>query len=168
IGYGLAPRLNAAGRLGSARAAVELLTTVSAQQAAELASFLEVQNQERQKLERQILSEARPLAGEAVQGGAPALLLARPHWPSGLIGIVASRLVDLFARPVLLIALRDGRVGVGSGRSVPGFRLHEALAACSGTLLGHGGHATAAGFRVEAGRIVELREQFASVPAHPF
>lgn len=158
IGFGLAPRINAAGRLGTARLAVELLTTQAPQRAEVLADYLERQNQERQNLERRILQEAREQAESELQN--PALILANPNWHPGLLGIVASRLVDLFARPVLMIALREGQHGQGSGRSVPGFRLHEALQECTSMLLSHGGHAAAAGFRIGPERIEEFRPRF--------
>lgn len=126
IGYAFALRINAAGRLGTARLAVELFTTKSQERAAYLADFLERQNQERQQIERKILQEARDLAEQA--GDVPALVLASENWHPGLLGIVASRLVDQYARPVLMIALRgEAELGQGSGRSVPGFKLHEAL-----------------------------------------
>jgi single-stranded-DNA-specific exonuclease len=145
VGYSLAPRLNAAGRLGTARLAVELLMTPNAQRADTLADYLERQNHERQLLERRILQEARQQAQS--EGDVPAFVLASADWHPGLIGIVASRLVDQYARPVLMIALRtDSPHGQGSGRSVPGFKLHEALQACTTHLLSHGGHAAAAGF----------------------
>src|SRR5262249_2875001 len=118
IGFVIAPRLNAAGRLGTARPAVELLTTLVPHPAAVLPDYLERQNGDRQLLERRILQEARELAhGE---GDAPALVLTRPGWHPGLLGIVASRLVDQFARPALMISSADGQPhGQGSGRSVP-------------------------------------------------
>jgi single-stranded-DNA-specific exonuclease len=167
IGYALAPRINAAGRLGTARLAVELLTTTNAQRADTLADYLERQNKERQQMERQILREAREQAEQYL--AAPALVLASPQWHPGLIGIVASRLVDQFARPVLMIALRDGQPhGQGSGRSVPGFRLHEALEECNADLVGHGGHAAAAGFRILPEAIEPFRANFCSVVARQF
>jgi single-stranded-DNA-specific exonuclease len=168
IGYSLAPRLNAAGRLGSACLAVELLTTVSEQRAADLARFLEQQNEERQQVERHIFKEAREMVAGADLEQTPALVLASPKWHPGLIGIVASRLVDAFARPVLLISLRDGVPAQGSGRSVPGFLLHEALSACSDVLLSHGGHATAAGFKLEHTCVDRFRERFCEVAARHF
>ncbi len=167
IGYALAPRLNAAGRLGTARLAVELLMTTSTQRADILADYLERQNHERQLIERKILQEARELAEREL--GAPALVLASPSWHPGLLGIVASRLVDLYARPVLMIALREGQPhGQGSGRSVPGFRLHEALEACTGDLVSHGGHATAAGFRIVPDQIDGFRQRFCDVVLRHF
>jgi single-stranded-DNA-specific exonuclease len=162
IGYALAPRLNAAGRLGTARLAVELLTTASAERAGVLADYLERQNQDRQKLERRITTEARTLAEQ--DPDAPAFVLADPSWHPGLLGIVASRLVDQFARPVLMIALPDTQPhGQGSGRSVPGFALHQALEECTQDLLSHGGHATAAGFRILPDVIASFRTRFCEV-----
>jgi single-stranded-DNA-specific exonuclease len=159
IGYAIAPRINAAGRLGTARLAVELLTTRNQQRADILADYLERQNQERQLIERRILAEARTQAEQHLH--APAFVLASPEWHPGLLGIVASRLVDQYARPVLMIALRDGQpLGQGSGRSIPGLKLHEALQACNGDLVGHGGHASAAGFRIIPTSIDAFRENF--------
>jgi single-stranded-DNA-specific exonuclease len=162
VGYTLAPRINAAGRLGTARLAVELLTTSSAQRAVVLADYLEHQNHDRQLLERRILQEARALAEQFAH--LPALVLANDRWHPGLIGIVASRLVEEYARPVLMIALRaDQPHGHGSGRSVPGFRLHEALHECTADLVSHGGHASAAGFRIAPDAIPRFRDRFCSV-----
>ena len=162
IGYALAPRINAAGRLGTARLAVELMTTTNVQRATILADYLEHQNQERQTMERRILQEARQQAAQYLHS--PAFVLASNEWHPGLLGIVASRLVDQYARPVLMIALRDGQPhGQGSGRSVPGFKLHEALQECTALLVGHGGHATAAGFRILPDVIDAFRDDFCSV-----
>jgi single-stranded-DNA-specific exonuclease len=173
IGYKLAPRLNAVGRLGSARLVIELLTTTSPQRAVDLARFLEGQNAQRQQIERRILATAREMVGEQDLNGTPALILAHPDWHAGIVGIVASRLVDLYARPVLLIALRQERVGgsqigQGSGRSVPGFALHEALQTCSDHLVSHGGHAAAAGFKIEPERIDAFRERFCEYASRHF
>jgi single-stranded-DNA-specific exonuclease len=171
VAFKLAPRLNAAGRLGWAWQVVELLTTNSPQRALDLARYLEEQNQERQRWERRILTEARDLA--AVYDGAPALVLASADWHPGVIGIVAGRLTDQFARPTLLIALARGRgtdelIGQGSGRSVPGFALHEALQECGDLLLAHGGHAMAAGLKVAPDQIDTLRERFCACAARCF
>lgn len=163
IAYKLAPRLNAAGRLGCARLVVDLLTTPRPEQAVQLARYLEEQNSQRQTLERRMVQEARKLIEEQARGDDAALVLAKAGWHAGIIGIVAGRLADQFSRPALMIALppedaahslpdedngRHVRVGVGSGRSVPGLPLHEALHTCDELLLSHGGHAAAAGFRV--------------------
>jgi single-stranded-DNA-specific exonuclease len=167
IGYALAPRINAAGRLGTARLAVELFTTTSQDRALVLADYLERQNKERQSIERRILHEAREQAAKYLNS--PAFVLASAEWHPGLLGIVASRLVDQYARPVLMIALRDGQPhGQGSGRSVPGFKLHEALQECTADLVGHGGHASAAGFRILPEVIDIFRENFCTVVARQF
>jgi single-stranded-DNA-specific exonuclease len=173
IAFKLAPRLNAAGRLGCARLVVELLTTTSPQRAADHARFLEEQNQQRQTIERRMVSQARELVQLAGLEDAPALVLDSPDWHGGVIGIVAGRLAEQFARPVLLIAVRAEPgaglpVGQGSGRSVPGFPLHEALRACSDHLISHGGHKAAAGFRIRADAIPAFREQFCEVAARYF
>jgi single-stranded-DNA-specific exonuclease len=164
VGYKLAPRINAVGRLGCARLVVELLTTTSPQRAVDLARYLDGQNAQRQALERRMLTEARELLAGADLDTAPALVLASEAWHAGILGIVAARLAEMYARPALLIALRpDGAgssVGQGSGRSVPGFPLHEALKACEDHLLAHGGHQAAAGFKLRPECIDAFRESF--------
>jgi single-stranded-DNA-specific exonuclease len=164
VAFSLAPRLNAAGRLGCARLAVELLTTPSPQRAADLARYLEEQNKSRQGLERKIMAQAHEMVEAMGLADMPALVLASASWHSGLIGIVAGRLADAYNRPTLLIALpENGKPGQGSGRSVPGFMLHEALAACGDHLLSHGGHAAAAGFKIDPAHIDVFRERFCEV-----
>jgi single-stranded-DNA-specific exonuclease len=166
IGFRLAPRINAVGRLGCARLVVDLLTTTSQPRAVDLARYLEKQNGDRQALERQMLRQARELVEKDGLSGAPALVLTHPEWHVGVIGIVAGRLAELYGRPALLIAMRQDAengeplIGQGSGRSIPGFALHEALQACDAHLLSHGGHKAAAGFRIEPENIDAFRERF--------
>lgn len=165
IAFKLAPRLNAAGRLGCARLVVDLLTTRSTERARDLANFLEQQNQQRQQTERKILAEAREqAAGYADQ---PALVLASSDWHPGVIGIVAGRLAEQYARPTLMIAIGADEA-TGSGRSIPGFALHTALSECDDLLLGHGGHAAAAGLRVAPANIDALRTRFTELAARRF
>jgi single-stranded-DNA-specific exonuclease len=167
IAFSLAPRLNAAGRLGCARLVVELLTTKSQERALDLTRFLEDQNQKRQHIERRILEQARLMADTS--DGAPALVLASSDWHAGVIGIVAGRLADLYGRPVLMIALQEHlAVGQGSGRSVPGFALHQALQACGDGLISHGGHAGAAGFKIAHDLIASFRDRFCAYAAQHF
>jgi single-stranded-DNA-specific exonuclease len=168
IGFALAPRLNAAGRLGSARMAVELLTTPSAERAAELARYLEELNTQRQMLERRILYEARELIEREGLHDRPALVLSGAGWHPGLIGIVAGRLAEQYGRPALMISLHDAEMAAGSGRSGGGLALHEALHACGEHLLSHGGHAAAAGFRLRADAIPSFQERFCAVAAEHF
>ena len=160
ISYALAPRLNAAGRLGCARLVVDLLTTASRSRATELARVLENQNQERQQIERRILAEARDMLAVWDLDHSPVVVLASRDWHPGVIGIVAGRLVETCARPVMLVALRDEpAASLGSGRSVDGFPLHEALRACGERLISHGGHAAAAGFKIPQSYLEDFRER---------
>jgi single-stranded-DNA-specific exonuclease len=160
ISFALAPRLNAAGRLGCARLVVDLLTTTSRSRATELARFLENQNQERQQIERRILAEARDMLAAWDLDHSPVVVLASRGWHAGVIGIVAGRLVEMCARPVMMVALRDEpAASLGSGRSVTGFPLHEALQACGERLLSHGGHAAAAGFKIPQSYLEDFRER---------
>ena len=165
IGFQLAPRINAVGRLGQARLAVELLATPSEQRAADLARHLNQQNELRQQVENRILRQAREQIEQNVDlDTTPALVLSDDDWHVGVIGIVAGRLAARYARPVLLISTRE-EPGQGSGRSVPGFHLQQALAACRHLLLGHGGHAMAAGFRIAAENVDAFRDEFCSYAA---
>ncbi len=154
VGFVLAPRLNAVGRLGHARLAVELFTRADAGRAAEIAATLDTENRRRQEVERAILREAEALViqRDFHRDGCRGIVLASPAWHAGVIGIVAARLVDRFRRPTVLIALEDGR-GQGSGRSVRHFPLHEVLERCSSHLESYGGHAMAAGVRLRTDEV---------------
>jgi single-stranded-DNA-specific exonuclease len=167
VAFRLAPRLNAAGRLGCARLVVELLTTRNQQKARELAAYLDGQNKDRQALERKMTREAKDKLDGTDVAELPAIVLADPDWHAGVIGIVAGRLTDTFGRPALLISAGE-EFGAGSGRSIPGFPLHEALAACNEHLVSHGGHAAAAGFRIRCDRIESFREQFLDYASRHF
>jgi len=150
VGFRLAPRLNAAGRLGCASLAVELLTTQSADKALKLAAYLEDQNQKRQSVERKITQQAKEMMTSYDLATTAGIVLSSPDWHQGVVGIVASRLVDAYARPALVVTIKhEEAIAVGSGRSVPGFPLHLALKACEEHLIGHGGHAAAAGFKLK-------------------
>lgn len=161
VGFSLAPRLNAAGRMGHARLAVELLTRADEARAREIAAYLESQNRGRQTEERRIFRQACKLIEE--QGLASdsrrAIVMASEEWHAGVIGIVASRIVERFHRPTILIATENGE-GQGSGRSVRHFHLHDALAGCASHLLSFGGHAMAAGLRVETTKIEAFTDAF--------
>lgn len=160
VGFRLAPRINAAGRLDDAALGVELLLTNDAQRAAEVSAELNANNEDRQHLEKVILEEAlQRLATDQSFRGRTSIVLASESWHAGVIGIVASRLVELFHRPTILVALQDG-VGKGSGRSIPGFHLYDALQACSDQLLGFGGHKYAAGLSLNSEAIAGFAEKF--------
>lgn len=166
VSFYLAPRLNAAGRLGCARLVVDLFTTTSTERAKDLARFLNNQNEERQKIERRIVTQARERIESTDSEALPAFVLSDDGWHAGVIGIVAGRLAARYCRPAVLISIKGGMsLAVGSGRSVEGFALHEALQACNDLLVSHGGHAAAAGFKIDPARIPEFRERFCAYAA---
>ena len=158
VGYSLAPRINAAGRLGNTPVAVALLETRDPRAAAEHAAALCRMNRERQDLELEIWNQAVALLGDERPEGP--IVLAAEGWHPGVIGIVASRLTDAYSVPAIMICL-DGDAGKGSCRSTGSFNLYEALSVCSDCLDGFGGHAMAAGITVRRDRIDELRTRLA-------
>jgi single-stranded-DNA-specific exonuclease len=160
LGFRLAPRINAAGRLRRADAGLELLLTDDPERARAIAAELDTVNVERRAVERQILWEAQ--AEVAGLGPRSAYVLAAEGWHPGVIGIVASRIAESYHRPAILISL-DGELGTGSGRSIPGFDLLGALHAAAGHLERYGGHRAAAGLTIRRDRVEQLR---AAVEAH--
>ena len=169
VAFRLAPRLNAAGRLGQAACGIELLTTADTARAVSLANYVHELNAQREHEERSIQLAATKQAKEFFHPEAdPALVLADRGWHPGVIGIVAGRLAEKFHRPVVMIARDEhqGRPAIGSVRSVPGFDVHAALVACRDLLVTCGGHAAAAGLRVEDGNIDAFRERFCNEVAN--
>jgi single-stranded-DNA-specific exonuclease len=159
VGFLLAPRLNACGRMGHAALAVEMLTTATEDRAKEIAEYLDEQNRARQELEKKILAQALEQIEANHWADAPhrALVLAGEGWHAGVIGIVAARIVDRFRRPTVMIGLTNGQ-GQGSARSIAGFHMSKALEGCQKSLLAFGGHEMAAGLRIESGRVEEFRQ----------
>ena len=163
VGFRLAPRLNAAGRLEDATRGVELLLESEPARAATIAAELEANNAERQAIERQILAEALAMVeGNPSMGGRNSIVLASDAWHPGVIGIVASRMVDRFHRPTVLMAFQDGS-GRGSGRGIPGFHLYDALDACADHLVKFGGHRYAAGLSIDEETLEEFVDRFEEV-----
>jgi single-stranded-DNA-specific exonuclease len=156
--------LNAAGRMGHARLAVELLTSTSETRAKQIADYLKEQNGQRQQCERKMFKEA---CGIVVERGwhhpdRRSIVLATEGWHTGVLGIVASRLVDKFYRPAIMINASPGESGAaqGSGRSVPGFCLLSAIEACSSHLASFGGHKMAAGLTIRPEKIEPFTADF--------
>src|SRR5262249_24911490 len=159
VAFVLAPRINAAGRMGNAEQGLRLLLARDRDEAETIARSLEEDNLQRRKYDEKVLQEAMQQVEEQV--GYPecsSILLWSDRWHPGVIGIVASRLVERFQRPTLLVAI-DGENGSGSGRSLPGLDLTRLLDGCSDLLLAHGGHAFAAGLSVRREKLPELRER---------
>ncbi|MBZ0220758.1 MAG: single-stranded-DNA-specific exonuclease RecJ [Candidatus Methylomirabilis sp.] len=156
IAFQMAPRLNAAGRISTADTALKLLTTESQEEASSLAAALEKENSSRQRIEAETLEEALSmLEGHRDRG----IVLCSERWHPGVIGIVASRLVDRFSRPAVLIALENG-VGKGSARSIRSFNILEGLKGCSAFLERFGGHKAAAGLTVSGEMVEGFRKEF--------
>jgi single-stranded-DNA-specific exonuclease len=163
VAFRLAPRLNAAGRFGEAAKGIELLTIADAERAESLASYVHELNARRETEERSILLAATKQALERFDPEHDAaLVLADRGWNAGIVGIVAGRLADRFHRPVAIIAqgAHEGLVASGSLRSVPGFDVHEPLVACRELLVTCGGHAAAAGLRIDDTQIDAFRTAF--------
>ena len=162
VGFVLAPRLNAAGRMGHAQLALDLLTGRAGDRCGEAAEYLNAQNADRQKVERAITAEAvgRVESEGLAADDRRAIVLASTDWHGGVVGIVASRLVDRFNRPAVVIAINGDGVGQGSCRSVAGLHMREALDACAEHLIGFGGHAMAAGLRVDPANLPAFTNAF--------
>jgi len=164
IGFRLAPMLNAAGRMGHARLAVELMTSTSEMRAVEIAEYLKNQNTQRQQCERKIVKQACDMVIERGYNHPDrrSIVLAAEGWHAGVIGIVASRIVDKFYRPTIIInaSPSDSGTAQGSARSIPGFCLLNAIKACSQHLTTFGGHEMAAGLTIAPERIDEFTADF--------
>jgi single-stranded-DNA-specific exonuclease len=156
--FRLAPRLNAAGRLGQALGALELLLSTDLAQARVQARYLHDLNRKRQSLEEEVLRQAAAIIRREGLGNRTVLVLAQEGWHPGVLGIVAARLAEEYHRPVALVSLKDGQ-GRGSARSVEGFHLFRGLEACASLLLKFGGHEAAAGFSVLAENLAALQEE---------
>jgi single-stranded-DNA-specific exonuclease len=161
VAFRLAPRINAAGRLAHAEAAVRLFTTRSDSEAVRIAEDLERLNRERQRIEEETTTEA--VSAFKDQDVPSAVVVAARHWHLGVVGIVAARLVERYHRPAIVVAVNAEGVGRGSARSVPGFDLYRALEACRDLLEAFGGHPSAAGLTIKESRLEEFRSRFSEV-----
>jgi len=162
IGFILGPRINASGRIGSPELSVKLLLTEDEKEAEELADTLNKENRNRQKLEGRILKDAFEKAEELDLKKENAIVLASEDWHKGVIGIVASRLVEKYYKPTILIALSKG-VGRGSGRSIAGFHLFDAIKSCKRHLDNFGGHEGACGLTIREDKIGSFKKAFNKV-----
>jgi single-stranded-DNA-specific exonuclease len=166
VGFMLAPRLNAAGRLEDARFGVELLVTNDPDTARDLAEKLNWQNARRQKIEEDILGDVNAAIGrDPGVAGRHSIVMASESWHPGVIGIVASRLARRFCRPVVLIALKGGK-GRGSARSIEGFHMFQGLSQCAEFISEFGGHRSAAGLTLDASDVDRFAGKFEEVVAH--
>jgi single-stranded-DNA-specific exonuclease len=158
VGFGMGPRLNAAGRLGQPDRGLHLLVSSDLNEAMEMAKSLEVLNEERKETQKWCFEEAEYLLERQVDlENENVIVLASENFHQGVIGIVASKLAEKFYRPAILIALVEGK-GKGSARSIPAFNLVKAMTQCSEHLIQYGGHAYAAGLNIEEGRVDDFRK----------
>lgn len=163
IAFKLVPRLNAAGRIGHANSAVELLTTDSLATARPIAQSLEELNRQRKEVQKKITDQVQAYLSQHPETlRKRSLVLAHQDWHEGVLGIVASRITEQYFRPVVLISTQNG-VGKGSARSIPGCHLYEALCECADELEAFGGHSMAAGLRIDAATIGQFRQRFESI-----
>lgn len=166
IGFILAPRLNATGRIGDANDGLKLLLSEDPKEAAALARELETINARRQEMDQIILDEAIEIVEKTLQPSDAAIVLGNETWHPGVIGIVASRLVERYGRPTFLVGWEEaGEFGRGSGRSIPGFDLHGALHQVGAHLEKYGGHTMAAGFTIRRDKFEDFRAAFLAVAA---
>lgn len=163
IGFVIGPRLNAVGRMGEAMRGVRLLLTDDGAEAREIAGIVDEENRIRREADRETLEQAKEMLERVFNPEADyAIVLASQGWHPGVIGIVASRVLEQHYRPTFLIAL-DGEKGRGSGRSIPGFHLYDALKSCEGHLEQFGGHKAAAGLQIRADKVDAFREALNAV-----
>jgi len=159
----IAPRVNAAGRMDDARKAVLMFVSENYEQAVEYAEMLHSDNTDRKEADSNITDEALALIkGDELLINSKSTVVFRPHWHKGVVGIVASRLIEHFYRPTVVLT-QSGEYAAGSARSVPGFNLYEAIHACKEHLIGYGGHFAAAGMTIELDKIEAFKTKFEEV-----
>ena len=159
LSFTLIPRINAAGRLDDAGAVVELFLTDDMKEAKRIAVFLNEQNRKRKAIEGDVFKEAVEMIDP--DNVDSAIVLSSPDWHAGVIGIVASRLVEMFYKPVFLFSI-DGDTAKGSARSIPPFNLFKAISECSDVLIGYGGHRMAAGARISTDKLPVFKEMLSA------
>jgi single-stranded-DNA-specific exonuclease len=168
VGFSLGPRLNAAGRMGSAGTSLELLLCDDPSNAAALVQALEVHNRDRQRMQSSVVDEAVDIIeGGGALSGDKIIVVHKEGWHKGVLGIAAAKITEKYGRPAIVISVEDG-LGTGSARSVEGFHLNEALAHCAEMLEGFGGHKRAAGLRVKDHMIADLRARLNSFAENVF
>lgn len=164
ISFGVAPRINACGRMGCANEALDLLLSTNMRDASEKARNIAKYNSDRQKYERIIYDDAIKQIEKGHLENESSIVLGGDNWHHGVVGIVASKITDLYYKPCLLVCFENGdNIGRGSGRSIPGFDLHEALTECNDILDGFGGHSMAVGLSIKKENLPKLKEKFEEI-----
>lgn len=162
VSFGIAPRVNACGRMGHEQEALEIFLSKNILKVEELAFKLTTYNKQRQETEKEIFKQATQQIQQNEEQNNSAIILGHKRWHHGVIGIVASKITEMYFKPTLLLCFEDG-IGKGSGRSVPGFDLHMALSQCSDCLEKYGGHAMAVGLTVKEEKFNKFKEEFEKI-----
>ncbi len=160
--FGLAPRINAVGRLGDAQCAIKLLSTNDPKEASQLALFLEMENRRRREIDERTMKEALEMAEREVKADDKVIVLSKENWHPGIVGIIAARIAEIYYRPTVLLAV-DGQEAKGSARSIPPFHLFEALHKCQEVLIRFGGHRQAAGLALPKKNLASFKEKLKEV-----
>ncbi len=163
ISFGIAPRINACGRMGKAEEALELLLSKNYHEAANLTKKLNEHNRVRQETEKNIFENAIQQIEEEQLQNKNAIIVGGENWHHGVIGIVSSKITEMYFKPSILLSFEEDGIGKGSGRSVPGFDLHEALNQCTDTIEKFGGHSMAVGITVKKEKFNQFRESFEKI-----
>ena len=165
ISFGVAPRINACGRMGKAEEALDLLLSKDIYQVNDLTKKLNEHNKERQETEKNIFKEVTEKINKNHLDEHPVIVVAGEHWHHGVIGIVSSKVSEMYFKPSILLSIEEDGIGKGSGRSIPGFDLHDALMKCSkkGVIEKFGGHSMAVGITVKKENIEKFAEEFEKV-----
>ena len=157
ISFGIAPRVNACGRMGQARKALDLFLTNNIEQARKLTDELNECNVKRQEIEKRISDEAIKMLEDPEEQNAPCIILGKENWHHGVIGIVSSKITDMYSKPSILLCFEDEKAK-GSGRSIPGFDLHEALENCNRYIEQFGGHSMAIGITIQKDNFQKFKD----------
>ena len=163
ISFGVAPRINACGRMGKAEEALDLLLSTNVNEAFELTNKLNEHNKNRQETEKAIFKNTVEIIEREHLDKNKAIIVAGENWHHGVIGIVSSKITDMYFKPSILLSFEEDGTGKGSGRSIPGFDLHEALTKCIDSIEKFGGHSMAVGITVKKDKLEEFRKKFEKI-----
>ena len=159
ISFGIAPRINACGRMGHEKEALKLFLTNNIEEAKQITQKLNEYNLQRQEIEKRIFDEAQELMQNPEEQKLPCIVLRKENWHHGVIGIVSSKITDMYFKPSILMCIEEGNIAKGSGRSIPGFDIHEALENCKENIKQFGGHSMAIGITIDNDKFADFKKQ---------
>ena len=159
ISFGIAPRINACGRMGHEKEALKLFLTNNIEEAKQITQKLNEYNLQRQEIEKRIFDEAQELMQNPEEQKLPCIVLRKENWHHGVIGIVSSKITEMYFKPSILMCIEEGNIAKGSGRSIPGFDIHEALENCKENIKQFGGHSMAIGITIDNDKFDDFKKQ---------